>query len=362
MAETGISWRQRRRERKAKKITMFGNAKKAGLGMGREELKAGVEATLRRQFPDRPVRDGSAYVEIHLTRDLDELAEAKERTMREEPPDIVVIFGGDGTTQKTLGEDPDFLRYLTADPERAPEFVVIGGGTKNVVPGSLKLLGRNPLMAFGVVCEKIRRGIPLDNVVCPILKVNKRHGFIYGAGVPVNALDEYYGRAPGWSRAIKAGASIAWRQTLGRMSPWRGPSAFRQFLAAVTARDADGLEAALGEPYSNAILASSLREVYPMLKVTNRAGERLGCFHAIVHGNGFLRAVANLPSMLAGAPLLGNVADAVTDRLVLRYGGPMRHTIDGELYDSTQQLGSAPGEDPETVVIETGPFIRFVLG
>ena len=138
MAEGIVSrFQKRRSERRAKKIAMFGNARKAGVGMGREQLKAGVEGTLRKHFPARPVRGGSAYVEINLTHDLDQLAEAKERTMREEPPDIVVLFGGDGTTQKTLGEDEEFLRYLTSDPESAPEFIVVGGGTKNVVPTAL---------------------------------------------------------------------------------------------------------------------------------------------------------------------------------------------------------------------------------
>jgi len=364
MAEGIVQRFQKRREAKrAKKIAMFGNAKKAGLGMGREKLKEDVEKTLRTRFPTREVCAGAAYVEINLTHDLDHLAEVKERTMREAPPDIVVLCGGDGTTQKTLGEDPDFLRYLTSDAERAPEIVVIGGGTKNVVPTALKLLGDDPIRALDVICEKVERGIPRDIRCCPILKINDRHGFIYGAGVPVNALDEYYRHEAGRWRAAKAGASILWRQTLGMVSPWRRPSIFRKFEAAISTRDHDGSEESVPMPSYNGVIASSLREIHSLLKVTHRAGERLSCFHAICHDNGFWRSAMNLPAFIAGWPLVGSVAERVTDRMVIRYSEPMRHTIDGEIYESTDKLGRAPlaetGED--VVIIETGPYIKFIV-
>ncbi|HJV33284.1 MAG TPA: diacylglycerol kinase family protein [Patescibacteria group bacterium] len=358
-------WQKRRSERRAhKKIAMFGNAKQAGLGMGREQLKAGVEGTLRKHFPTKPVRGGSAYVEINLTHNLDQLAEAKERTMREDPPEIVVLFGGDGTTQKTLGEDPDFLRYLTADPEYAPEIVVIGGGTKNVVPTALKLLGDDPIQALDAICQKIERGIPREVRPCPILKINDRHGFIYGSGLVVNALDEYYRHEAGRWRATKAGVSIVWRETLGRLSPWRRPSIFRRFGAEISSRGADGAEERVGLPSYNGVIASSLREIHSLLKVTHRAGKRLSCFHAICHNNGFWRSALNLPGFInQDFPLLGSVSEFVTDRMVIRYDQPMRHTIDGEVYDSTEKLGRAglseSGE--EVVVIETGPYIKFIV-
>lgn len=358
-------WQQRRSAKRAKKIAMFGNAKQAGKNMGREHLKAGVETTLRRHFPTKPQRSGGAYVEINLTHNLDQLAAAKERTMREDPPEIVVLFGGDGTTQKTLGEDEEFLRFLTHDPEHAPEIIVIGGGTKNVVPTALKLLGRDPLQALDVICEKIERGIPRRVEPCPILKINDRHGFIYGAGLPVNALDEYYRHEAGRWRATKAGASILWRETLGRLSPWRRPSIFRRFKASISARGADGSELSVAMPQYNAVIASSLREIHSVLKVTHRAEERLACFHAVCNENGFARSVMNVPGFFSGEfPLLGSVEDFVTDRMVIRYAQPMRHTIDGEIYESTDKLGRAPmaesGED--VVIIETGPFIKFVRG
>lgn len=355
-------WQKRRAEKRVKKIAMFGNAKKAGLGMDREKLKTDVEKTLREKFPTRHVHGSSAYVELNLTRSLEELAEAKERTMREDPPEVVVLFGGDGTTQKTLGEDKEFLDYLTHDPEHAPEVIVIGGGTKNVVPTALNLLGRDPIRALEVICEKIKRGIPREVVPCPILRINDRHGFIYGSGLPVNALDEYYRHEAGPWRAAKAGASIVWRETLGRLSPWRRPSIFRRFEASISGRAADGVERRVEMPRFNGVIASSLREVHSLLRVTHRAGERLACFHGICHENGFWRSAMNLPAFAFGAPLVGSVEELVTDRMVIRYAEPMRHTIDGEIYDATSKLGRVAASDAgdEVVVIETGPFIRFV--
>lgn len=355
--------RARRREKKIKKIAMFGNARQAGLGMGREQLKAGVEGTLRKHFPTKRVMTGGTYVEINLTQDLDELAEAKERTMRDDPPEIVVLFGGDGTTQKTIGEDPEFLRYLTADPETAPEFIVVPGGTKNVMPTALKLLGEDPIRALDVICAKIERGIPREVRPCPILRINDRHGFIYGSGLVVNALDEYYRHEAGRWRATKAGASILWRETLGRFSPWRRPSVFRRFGASITARQG-GVEVPVDMPRFNAVIASSLREIHSLLKVTHRAGERLSCFHAVCHNNGFWRSALNVPGFFSkDFPLLGSVRDFVTDRMVIRYEGSMRHTIDGEIYDSTAALGRVAVAEAggDVVVIETGPYIKFIV-
>lgn len=364
------NWQQNRRVRKDQKLkkgVVFGNAKKAGIGMGRDQLRKGVEETLKRHFPDRSrlsaaIQGASAYVEVHMTHSLEELGEAKEKVMREDPPDFVIVLGGDGTTQKTIGEDEEFLKYLTSDPDYASEVIVLGAGSKNVVPTALKLLGNDPLKAFDVVCQKYARDIPRDIVCCPILRINDRHGFIYGSGVVVNALEEYYRHEAGPSRALKTGLGVVWRETLGRLNPWRRPSIFRRFDAAVTWRDEAGTERGVEMDRYNAVVASSIREINPWLKITHRTGERLGCFHGLFLNNGFWRSGLNLPAMVVGAPMVGDVQDAVTDRLVVRYDRPTRHTIDGELY-TTEELGrTALSEDgKETVVIETGPFIKFVV-
>ncbi len=361
-------WQENRRSKRGKppikRGVVFANAKKAGIGMGREQLREGVERITKKWFPTGETAGASAVVEVHMTHSLEELGEAKEKTMREAPPDFLVVVGGDGSTQKTIGEDPDFLRYLTTEPEHPTEVIVVGAGSKNVVPTALKLLGNDPLKAFDLACEKYVRGIPRDTVCCPMLKINDRHGFIYGSGAAVNALDEYYRRKAGPSRAFRTGLGVLWRQTLGRFSPWRRPSIFRRFDAVISYRGADGTEQVFSMDRYNAVIASSLREINPMLRVTPRTGERLGCFHGIGLNNGFWRTLLNGPSMIFGAPLVGAVQDAVTERLTIHYSEPMRHTIDGELYDTEQLCCSTNGVSPRdenTVVIETGPYIKFVL-
>lgn len=353
------NWQENRRnKRKVKKVAVVGPAGKAGINMGREELKDGVKAILARHFPDKPIRGASAYVDLHMTRSLDELERAKEEMMREPAPDMLVLVGGDGNTQKTLGQDEEFLKHLIADPDYPTEVVVIGGGTKNVVPTALKLLGDDVLQSFDVVCQKMVRSIPRDTVCCPILKINDRHGFIYGAGVVVNALDEYYLHEAGPRRELKTGLSVLWRETFGKLNPRRRPSIFRRFEAEASWRDREGAMRGVDMERFNAFVASSLREINPWLKITHRTGERLGCFHGLALENGFWRNAFNLPAMIVGAPMLGAVQDAVTDRLIVSYADPtMRHCIDGELY-TTEKLGG-PGDG--TVVIKTGPFIKFVI-
>ncbi len=356
--------RQKRRERKIKRGVVFGNAKQAGINMGRDELRKGVDVILNKWFPRKRSVDGETEIKVYMTHSLEELGEAKAETMREPPPDFLIVLGGDGTTQKTLGEDEEFLRYLTIDPEHAAEVIVLGAGSKNVVPTALKLLGEDPLKAFDVVCEKFVRGIPRNIVCVPILKINDRHGFIYGSGVVVNALDEYYRREAGKSRALRTGLGIVWRETLGRFWPWRRPSVFRRFDATMEFRDQDGAMQASAMSRFNALIASSLREINPWLKITHRAGERLDAFHGLGLRNGFWRNALNMPSMIVGAPMVGAVQDVVTSRLIIRYAEPMRHTIDGELYETAQlgnhNFGAACFRAENIVTIETGPYIKFV--
>ena len=359
------NWQEQRRNRrkggKAKKGVVFTNAKKAGINMGRDELRTGVDRILAKWWPNQMSVDGGSYIQLHTTHSLEELDEAKEAVMLEEPPDFVIVLGGDGTTQKTLGEDKKFLEYLFSDRERAPEVIVLGAGSKNVVPTALKLLGDDPLQAFDVVCEKYVRDIPRDIVCCPILKINDRHGFIYGSGVVVNALDEYYRHKAGPSRALKTGLGVVWRETLGRLNPWRRASVFRRFEAEAHWRDANGADQKAALDRYNTFVASSIREINPWLKITHRTGERLGCFHGLGLNNGFWRSALNLPAMVVGAPMLGEVQDMVTDRMVIRYAEDMKHTIDGEIYKTTADLGRSV-EGDHSVVIQTGPFIEFVVG
>lgn len=362
------NWQQNRRNRRknpnAKRGVIIENARNAGINMGRDDLRKGVAEILRNWWPDNESVDGGTYIEIYRTHTLEDLDDAKERVMRKPPPLFVVVIGGDGTTQRALGEDEKFLAYLYSDPRHTPEVIVVKAGSQVVIPQALGLLGDDPLRAFDVVCEKYVRGVPRDIVCAPILEVNQRRGFICGAGVVVNSLDRYHDLEPGPGRALKAGLSVFLSETLGRLNPWRKPSAFRRFDATACWRDAHGAEQRVDQTRFNAFVASSIREINPWLKITHRTGERLGCFHALGLNNGFFRSMLNLPAMIVGAPMGGAVHDMVTDRLVITYAESMRHTIDGEIY-TIDQLGRAPGVADEiadrTVVIQTGPYIKFVV-
>ena len=362
------NWQENRRKRRknpdAKRGVIIVNARNAGINMGRDELRKGVEAIMKKWWPDNEAIDGGSYIEVYHTYDLMDLAGAKEQVMRKPPPLFVVVMGGDGTTQKTLGEDKKFLEYLYSDPKHAPEVIVIGAGSQIVIPKALGLLGDDPLRAFDVVCEKYVRGVPRDIVCAPILEINQRRGFICGVGTVVNSLDRYHDLEPGPNRALKTGLSVFLSETLGRLNPWRKPSVFRRFDAEAWWRDAEGAVQRVDQTRFNAFVASSIREINPWLKITHRTGERLGCFHALGLNNGFFRSMLNLPAMIVGAPMLGDVTDMITDRLAITYAEPMRHTIDGEIY-TMEQLGRAPGVVDEvadrTVIIQTGPFIKFVV-
>lgn len=331
----------------------------SGKSKGRKRERDIILGMLKEAFGDDQHPDPDLVV--FPTRNLSELEEAKD-VIRIKRPDIIAIFGGDGTIQKLLGEEDGLLNDLMRHG-RSPLFIFYGFGSTNTIKNELKVLGKDQIKATAKIIKKIKLGWDLEVINRNILRINDRHGFIYGSGLPATFLERYNAKSPkGPWRVLKIGAWWGFTE-LFRLLPYCGKNTVarkvpvsHEFWSEEHRIDGSGESRMISEGIGNrsSIVASSLEQVGLGCKLTYRAEEELGHFHAILSSLGFWGSAAKLPDMFRGNPLTGSVDDAVVTKLVLKYGEPILHTIDGERFDAEDMT--------DTVTIECGPRLKIVRG
>jgi diacylglycerol kinase family enzyme len=108
---------------------------------------------------------------------LDDLP-ALAASLRDEPPGVIAVHGGDGTLHKVVsalgaafGEQP------------LPPIAVLTGGTMNVVATSLGLR-EDPKVFLRTLAEDARAGRPSEVVQRRCMRIGDQLGFVFGSGLP----------------------------------------------------------------------------------------------------------------------------------------------------------------------------------
>lgn len=336
--------------RRKKKIHVISN-ENSGKDMGRKRERDIIIGMLENAFPR--AKHSEADLSIFRTHTLSDLDAAKAK-MRGEFPDIIAIFSGDGGIHKLLGEEDGFLEDLLMGPN-APMFIFYRMGSTNTINGALNLLGRDQVKATARIINKIKRGDhPLDVIHRRYLKFNGKKGFIYGSGFAGNLLEKYNAKSPkGVRRVMKVGAWMLFNEIWRFLPPWRRASVARKVPLAFEYWNEGGV-VAKGVTDSSGVVASSLEQVGMGCRLTQAvvSDEEVDRFQCIISKMGFWRTVATIPSWYQGI-LPGGMVDGLATKVVLEYGEPVIHTIDGELYGREEMT--------ERVVIESGPLLSIVL-
>ena len=296
---------------------------------------------------------------------LEEL-DAAAAVMRDEPPAVLAVHGGDGTLHRLLT-----ALGRTFGDAPLPPIAILGGGTMNVVSASLGLREAAQPFLTGIVAA-VRAGRPLEWVQRRCLRFawtpprtapqpspeqsgietipgsarpdGDTLGFIFGNGLMANFLTEYYGTGSygparaAWLLVRAAGSAMVGGPFMRRL--------FKRFEGTV---EVDGHP--LERQSFVGIGAATVREVGLGFKLNHRADddpERFGVL--AIHA----RAVSLIPdfwSVHAGRGIApGRAFSAVASALrITPKEGTMPYTIDGDLY-----LSEGP------VSISLGPHVRFV--
>jgi len=274
---------------------------------------------------------------VIASRSLEELA-AAAAVLAAEPPEVIAVHGGDGTLHVTL------TALLHAYGDRPlPPIAILGGGTMNVVTGSLRIRTR-PLVFLARLATALRAGKDVYTIERRCLRVGDRFGFVFGNGILANFLIEYYkGDTYGPIRAawliLRLLASAIIRGDLMRR-------VFRRFRGKVVV-DHKTLEF----PDLMAVGAGFVREVGLGFKLFDQADDDPNRFAVLAIHSGALALFPDLWAVRAGRGIAARRAfSGIAERVEITGQDPeMAYTIDGDIY-------RAPGPLP----VSAGPRIAIV--
>jgi len=269
--------------------------------------------------------------ELWETRNINELPGVAEDFLKKKL-DILAVNGGDGTLHIVLSA---FIKVYGETP--LPKVMSLRGGTMNTMATSLKLKGRTVSILEKAV-RKYRDAQPMNELKQHLLKVNDKYGFMCGAGVVSNFLDEYYSApVPGPWKAVKIVAGGAASGIVG------GPYARSLFKPAPIRVHIDGKQ--LPQESFSGILGCTIKEVGLGLKPTFRAYDKPNHFHFIATDINPFRFAVRIPAFWLSRDWVGPKVQhsGVTKEVVVEPLSPIRWTVDGEMYTSAEPLHFSVG-------------------
>ena len=285
----------------------------------------------------RALVDGDGEVADAAT--TDQLQEVVAR-FRARHIDVLAVNGGDGTGHLAL------TALARAWEGPLPVLALLRGGAMNTVADAHRLRG-TPESILKALLERRRAGLPVRTVERDLLAVEvdgaaPRLGFLFGTGAAVAFLDAWYGSG----RPSPAVAAALLVRAVG--SALVGG----RFAGALVAREALRVTAD-GDDWPDvpflAVLAGSVPEIGFGFTPFGRCDEQPGFFHAVGVTGSPLQLAAQLPRIWLGRPWRRALAvDGVTRDLALE--GPLRYTVDGDLYAAR-----------ESVRVRTGPPVRLLV-
>jgi len=257
---------------------------------------------------------------------------------------LVGLNGGDGTNHVTISQ---FIRTYAAQGVDLPAFAFLRGGTMNTVSRSFSVRGTPASIVARLVRARDagrRWMIVRRRPIRVVDGTTTRYGFIVGAGLMVNFLEEYY-RHPEVSPRVAAQTLL---RGLGSVAI-NGATARRllhSFDADLEVGDQPWLDGTFA-----AFFASTQHEIGLGFRPFHRATESLDTFHALALRGPLTRIARALPAVRLGRPVnLVGFDDTTTDRLTVKAASPIGCSIDGDIYPAAQQLDLSLGPLLDLVV------------
>lgn len=336
----GIHLRPRRWFGDKKKVALISN-KNSGLGTPRAGLGKVIGSILTTPYWH------------YDTATLSELDVAVKRIATERP-DVFAFTGGDGSVHQIMSR---VVREYLDRGIAFPKFLYIGTGTMMVIARSLGLDKMSAVDFTKKITAKMEaqqkgQPAPFDTVHVNPLMVNGESGFLYGAGLPVNLLREYYkgGTKLGPRRAMRVGLMAFWDELKALLT-------FRKSKKILTA-PVHAKVSLLGfdppvAPFMThtALLVSSVDQLGMGCRGMPLAMSKPNHFMLRSTQLEFWGLAANMPAIWTGWTPLVSTFDAVLSELVIEYESPTETTIDGEMKLPTFRD-----------VISCGPPLEFITG
>ncbi len=312
------------------------------------------------------------------TATLRELDVAVAKIARDRP-DIVVCASGDGGLKEVV------TRVINGyEGAPLPLFALIRGGTMNVVAQTLGVT-RLPapdfakMLAAKLEIQRLGGSAPFETKQLTPLRIGDKYGFMYGAGIPVNILQEYEKAnyhcedvdACGYKCPWAAGSQMKECPKCAKKLVKDGLGPRRALSVLLSALLSRGLRKRLVKPVHAKItlpdshdppVASFMTHTGLMVSTVDQLGMGMrgmpqamstpGHFMLRSTQLGFWQFLAptTLGALWTGLPL-PKTFDAVVPKMEIEYERPTERTLDGDFLPPTTS---------ET--IQCGPSLTFITG
>ncbi len=264
--------------------------------------------------------------QLFLPRSIAELDEVIEGC-KQRGVGVIAVCGGDGTLHQTL-----CAMHRVYSAEELPQVCILRGGTLNTVAHGLRMRGL-PVERLKRLVNARNQGAMIHSYVRPLLAIEDRVGFIFGNGIVIDFLKEYYHRKqPNQLIAAVLAAKAV-------IQAWLAPDQIASLTRGVrlTMRCDDALPA----PFSGlGLAAATVPEIGLGFAPFRRYIQEADRF-AIWGYRGSLRSFSlRLPKIYLGFPdSSSNVSLAAqAKRLELVSEQPFSYTIDGDVYECEGRL------------------------
>lgn len=269
-----------------------------------------------------------------------------ERVLEElhrEPPEILALSGGDGTTHVVLSA----LARRYGD-DAIPPLALLRGGTMNTVAHSLGLPRAAPEALLARLVDARRQGRlgAMPRRSRHLLRVGEHRGFLFGTGVVRGFLAEYYRddeKSPltaARTLARCAASALVGGRTLARIAaPFRGR---------VTLDDGT----VWGPQDYLAVAGGTIDTIGLGFRPFHRFAETPGTVHLLGIRCSPLTFVGELPRVYQGQPMRrGRAVEATPRRAIVEAEGDVvRFMVDGDLHETTGPLTLDVGRRVDFVV------------
>lgn len=274
---------------------------------------------------------------LEVTNSVDDLTEVAQK-FKDQEIEILAINGGDGTVSRTLTA---FIKTYKNTP--LPKIALLRGGTMNVVAQNLGIKG-TPENILASLVEQYSSSEPLKVKSINTLKIGDCYGFLFGTGVAVHFLTEYYKR--------KSGPFGAFLLCLGVwISGIFDGELYKKVIKEQSFRLVSDTFGSISQN-SISLLCSTVRKMPLSYPLFNKLKNEIKKFQCVSFTLKPKEAIWKFPLiMIQGKYAPKNEKfEATLQSIILSSNDPIDYTLDGELFVSNNHLS-----------IDLGPLIEFVL-
>jgi diacylglycerol kinase family enzyme len=250
--------------------------------------------------------------------------------------EILGIGGGDGTNHVVL---TNLIKVYGEKP--LPKITFLRGGTLNTMAAACGIKGA-PEKILSNLIYKYHEDESFEMKELDIMEINGDYGFIFGTGVIVKFMAEYYSgnRSP-----LGAGWTLTRVITSALLNTALACRLFERYEAEVTV---DGKR----WPFKNysAIYAGSVDRLGLNFRVFYHSNEP-GRFHAVSFSTPPRNILRYVPKMFFGKPTgFDEMIEEPATEMILRFDEPQAYTVDGDMLPPTREI-----------VVKTGPRLKVVV-